>query len=139
MAKSSPVSVRLSPEALRAARELARRTSRSLDSIVSELTEEAIRMRQHPEIVFSGPPGDREARVEGSGLEVWQVISVYRSCDQDKERTLRILSHFSTRQLEAAFRYHKSYPQEIDRLIEENERPIEEWMRLHPHVGIAKV
>ncbi len=95
-------------------------------------------MRRHPGIVFSGPPGDREARVEGTGLEVWQVISVYRDCKEDVDQTLKILSHLSARQVEAALSYYQSYPEEINRLIAENERPAEEWQRLYPHVGIPK-
>ncbi len=138
MAKSTPISVRLNQETLKAAIELARRTSRPLGSIVSELVEEALRMRRHPGIVFSGPPGDREARVEGTGLEVWQVISVYRDCKEDVDQTLKILSHLSARQVEAALSYYQSYPEEINRLIAENERPAEEWQRLYPHVGIPK-
>ncbi len=139
MPKSTPVSVRLKPETFQAAKELARRTSRPLGSIVSELAEEALRMRGHPGIVFSGPAGEREARVEGTGLEVWEVISVYRDCKEDVKRTLKILTHLSARQVEGALRYYRSYPEEIDRLIAENERPMEEWQRLYPHIGTIKV
>jgi hypothetical protein len=91
MAKSTPVSVRLAPETFKAAKEMSRKTSRSLGSIVSELTEEALRMRMHPGVVFVGSPGDRRAKVEGAGLEVWQVITVYRDCAESVERTLNDL------------------------------------------------
>src|SRR5688572_7242245 len=114
MAKSSPVSVRLAPETFRAARELARRTSRSLGSVVSELAEEALRIRQHPGILFAGPPGSRRARVEGTGLDVWEVMTVYRDCKENIEQTLTILTHLYARQVEAAVRYYRSYQEEID-------------------------
>lgn len=138
MPKSTPVSVRLELETYRAAKELARRTSRPLGSIVSELAEEALRMRRHPGILFAGPPGSRRARVEGTGLDVWEVVSVYRDCKEDVAQTRTILTHLSVRQVEAALRYSRSYPEEIDSLIAENERPIEEWQRLYPHVGVFK-
>jgi len=51
MRRSVPVSVRLSQETYRLARELARRTSRPLSAVVSELAEEALRIRRHPGIV----------------------------------------------------------------------------------------
>lgn len=91
-------------------------------------------MRRHPGIVFAGPPGSRRARVEGSGLDAWEVISVFRDCGEDAHRTLRILTHLTPRQLEAAVRYANAFPEEIESLIAENRRPIEEWQRLYPHV-----
>lgn len=134
MPRSVPVSVRLRKETFELVKELSRRTSRSMGSVVSELAEEAIRIRNHPGITFAGPAGDRRARVEGSGLDVWEVIAVYRACEEDVERTLRVLTHLTPRQIQAAVRYYQAYPEEIDTLIAENERPREEWERLYPHL-----
>lgn len=134
MPKSVPLSVRLKRETYEFVKELSRRTSRPMGSIVGELAEEAARIRSHPGISFAGPPGDRRARVEGAGLDVWEVIAVHRACREDVEATLRVLSHLTRRQVEAALRYYRSYPEEIDALIAENERPREEWERLYPHL-----
>ena len=95
-------------------------------------------MRTHPGIVFAGAPGDREARVEGSGLEVWQVIEVHLACDRDLGRTRQVLTHLSDRQVDAALAYYRSHTEEIDALIAENQRPIDEWRRLHPNIGVAE-
>jgi uncharacterized protein (DUF433 family) len=135
MARSAPVSVRLDPEAFAAAQELARRTARPLGAVVRELAAEALRMRQHPGIVFGGPPFDRRARVEGTGLDVWEAIAVYRSYGEDAAQTLRHLEHLSPRQLDAALRYARAHPDEIDRLIAENEAPAEAWERRYPHLA----
>ncbi len=135
MAKSVPVSVRLDHETFKAARELARRTSRPLSRVVSELAEEALRMRRYPGIVFAGPPGDRRARIEGTGLEVWEVIAMHRSCGENPEQTLKRLEHISARQLEVSLRYAGAHRSEIDALISENERSQEEWERLYPHLA----
>ncbi len=132
-AKTESVTVRLSPDALQAAREFARRTSRSLGSVVSELAEEAMQMRQYPGIVFAGSPGTRRARLEGA-LDVWEVAAVYRISGEDATRTLQALSHLLRGQLEAALRYYQGHREEIDHLIAENERPIDEWQRLYPHL-----
>lgn len=101
---------------------------------MSALAEEALRVRHHPGIAFAGPPGDGRARVEGTGLDVWEVITVHRTCQEDIESTQRVLEHLSLRQIEAALRYYRAYPGEIDAPITENERSQEEWERLHPHV-----
>lgn len=137
MSRSVPVSVRLSQETYRLARELARRTSRPLSAIVSELTEEALRIRRHPGIVFAGPPGNRRARLEGTGLDVWEVIAVHHASGDDVERTRNVLRHLSARQMEAALRYARDYREEITALIAENERSREEWERLYPHLTSA--
>lgn len=137
MPKSVPVSVRLSQETYRLARELARRTSRPLSAIVSELTEEALRIRRHPGIVFAGPPGNRRARLEGTGLDVWEVIAVHRASGDDVERTRNVLRPLSARQIEAALRYARDYREEITALIAENERSREEWECLYPHLASA--
>jgi uncharacterized protein (DUF433 family) len=137
MPKSIPVSVRLSQESYKVARELARRSSRSLGAIVSELTDEALRIRRHPGIVFAGPLGDRRPRIEGSGLDVWEAIAIHRACDENIERTRTVLEHVSARQLEAALRYARDYSAEVDALIVENERSREDWERLYPHLAPA--
>lgn len=134
MPKSIPVSVRLSRTAYDMIRELARRTGRPIGRVVRELTEEALRQRAHPGIVFAGPPGDRRARVEGTGLDVWEVVVVYRACGEDLASTCRVLEHLTPRQVEAALRYYRAYPEEIEALIAENDRTREEWERLYPHL-----
>ncbi|MGH2397106.1 MAG: hypothetical protein ACRDFW_08980 [bacterium] len=132
-AKAESVTVRLGPVALQAFKDLARRTSRSLGSVVSEAAEEAVRMRQHPGIVFAGPPGNRRARLE-SGPDVWEVAAFFKMAGEDMTRTQEMLNHLTPGQVEAALRYYRTQRNEIDGLIAENERPIEEWQRLYPHL-----
>lgn len=133
-AKTQGVTVRLSRAAMESFKDLARRTSRSLGSMIGEMAEEALRTRQHPGIVFAGPVGDRRARLEG-GPDVWEVVAVHRGGGEDKARTLRVLSHLMPGQLDVALQYRRAHSEEIDRLIAENERPIEEWQRLYPHLA----
>ncbi|MGQ0549863.1 MAG: hypothetical protein ACT4PY_09395 [Armatimonadota bacterium] len=133
-AKTQGVTVRLSRAAMESFKDLARRTSRSLGSVVGEAAEEALRMRQHPGIVFAGPVGDRRARLEG-GPDVWEVVAVHLEGGEDKARTLRVLTHLIPGQLDVALQYSHAHSEEIDRLIAENERPIDEWQRLYPHLA----
>ncbi len=126
----------LEQETFDAAKELARGSSRPLGAVVSELASEALRMRRFPGIVFAGPPGRRRARVEGSGLDVWEVMTVYRDVGRDVEKTREVLQHLTVRQVDAALRYARAYPEEIEARIAENERPIEEWLRLYPHIKV---
>jgi hypothetical protein len=57
---------------------MARRARRSFSEVSQELLEEAVRMRVCPGIHFAEEPSGREAKVTGSGLGVWEVISTYK-------------------------------------------------------------
>lgn len=134
--KSAPISIRLSPEAYEAVEEWSRRSGRPLGTMAAELVHEAVQMRRFPGIVFAGPPGDRRARVI-SGPDVWEIIAVWRACGNEA-RTLELLEQLSPSDLAAALRYAQAYPEEVDRLIAENERSRETWERLYPHLALGR-
>ena len=54
---------------------IARETGRDFSSIAKDLLGEAIKMRRCPGIVFADGVSGRRARIAGTGLEVWEVIS----------------------------------------------------------------
>jgi uncharacterized protein (DUF433 family) len=78
---------------------------------------EAIKMRQHPGIVFADEPAGRRARIAGTGIDVWEVVREYRANSGDLD-TLRQAFHWlQERQLQAALRYAESYPEEIEAFV----------------------
>ncbi len=79
-------------------------------------------MRRCPGILLAEGTGGRRARVAGTGIEVWEVIATYKSVKEDFKRLQRAYHWLSGEQLKAALGYYTIYPQEIDRLIEQNER-----------------
>jgi len=96
----------------------ARRTTFS--ALAGELLSEAARMRRCPGIVFADGPMGRRARIEGSGLEVWELVASYLAVGRDEAR-LRATYHWLTeRQILAALGYYRAYPEEIDALVEAN-------------------
>lgn len=122
MAKTSPVSVRLSPELLEEIEREARRTARPASRVIQSVLKEGVRMRRCPGIVFTEGPADRRATVAGSGIDVWEVVRVYKSCKKGFEALSKALPQLSRPQLEAALYYYSCYPDEIeDRLKGEEE------------------
>lgn len=120
MSKTTPFSVRLSPEVLREVRALAQQSQRSTSYIVATLIEEGLRQRRCPGIVFTDGPTGRRATVAGTGIDVWEVIRLYKAYGEDLEGLTRALPHLSRRQLEAALYYFRCYPEEIEeRLVQE--------------------
>ena len=122
MAKTSPVSVRLSPELLEEIEREARRTARPASRVIQSVLKEGVRMRRCPGIVFTAGPTGRRATVAGSGIDVWEVVRLYKSCKKNFVALSKALPQLSRPQLEAALYYYGCYPDEIeDRLKSEEE------------------
>ena len=92
----------------------------TFSSLASELLAEAAKMRRCPGVVFADGPSGRRARIEGTGIEVWEVIASYLALGKDDKRLRKAYAWLSDRQMLAALGYHRAYPKEIEDLIEAN-------------------
>lgn len=120
MGKSTPMSIRLPPDLLKEIRKECRKSDRPASKVIQSVLEEGLRMRRCPGIVFTEGPAGRRATVAGTGIDVWEVARVFKSCNNDFEALSRALPHLSRPQLEASLYYYRSYPKEIaSRLGEE--------------------
>lgn len=100
---------------------------------LKRLGEEAERMARHPGIAFEGPPESRRATLAGSVFDVWEVVGLY----QGKGRERLFSEHpISEEQLRLALAYYEAYPEEVDAILEENERPLEYWREKYPNLKI---
>lgn len=79
-------------------------------------------MRQFPGIEFRDGPAGRRAGLR-AGPDVWELVMIARAYGKDRRRLLRHFGgHLSEEQLEEALAYTKTFPDEIDGWIAENER-----------------
>jgi uncharacterized protein (DUF433 family) len=78
-------------------------------------------MRRCPGIIFTDGINGRRAKIAGTGLGVWEIISTYKSCDQDLSRLQKAYHWLSKHQLNSAIGYYAAYKEEIDQLISRNE------------------
>ena len=85
---------------------------------MTELLNEAVRARRAPGIGFADGPAGRRAIVAGTGLDVWEVIAVWRDCGQDYAELQQNFDWLAEAQLRAALSYYSLYPEEIDKRIE---------------------
>lgn len=117
---------------------LARRTGRDASSVINEILDEGLRMRQVPGIIFIDTGSGREAKVAGTGLGVWEIISGYRSVGGDWDR-LREMYHWLTEsQLRSALAYAELYPGEIEaRLRIDDEWTAERLWETYPFMRPA--
>ena len=86
--------------------------------VTVDSTTELEKMRRVPGIIFVDGPIGRRARVAGTGLEVFEVIKVYRSVAEDWDRLIAALHWLTDDQLRAAPTYAQTYPEDIYLLIE---------------------
>jgi hypothetical protein len=130
--KGRPFTVRLRPEVERRLEEEAERVRQPKTVMLEALADEGLRMRRFAGIGFMGPEHDRRAYLLGTGLEVWEVVELYRDYGEE-EKGLMLEAHPVTeRQLRVALAYHREYPEEIDRHVRENARTPEEWDEIYP-------
>lgn len=93
----------------------------SLSSAANRLVDEALRMTEHPGIIFRSGPTGRRAALAG-GPDVWEVIRAVRSAHAtepglDSDDLLNLVSDntgIALRLLGTAVRYWAAYPDEVD-------------------------
>jgi uncharacterized protein (DUF433 family) len=116
--------------------EIARETGQDFSATAKDLLVEAIKMRRCPGITFAEGTSGRRARVAGTGIEVWEIIAAYRSIGKDFDKLKKAYHWLSPETLRAALGYYALYPQEIDRLVEQNESWTEEKIKKrYPFMG----
>jgi len=89
--------------------------------VTSGLIDEAERMRRMPGIYFATEASGRTAKIAGTGLGVWEVISGCRERPLTVARLARAFDWLTPEQLHAAMAYYSAYPDEIDAEIAEND------------------
>lgn len=123
---ASPSSVRFEPKVLaRLTAFVAAHPDLSLSSASNRLVDEALRMHEHPLIVFRDGPAGRRARLVG-GPDVWEVIGAVRSvraadAGQTGDDVLELVVQTAGVPLplvRAAVGYWGDYPEEVDAFLD---------------------
>lgn len=129
-AKSQPFSVRLGQAADLIVREEGLRLGRSRSSVVEELAEEAAKARLFPGIAFRDSP--RRAWMIGTGLDVWEIMDLLQAYDGDHTRLRQAHPLLSERQVRLARSYAQRFPEEIETVLEQSHRPLDELLSAYP-------
>ena len=131
--KGRPLSIRLGRDFEELLELEAERAGIPKTRMLERLAEEALRMRRFPGIVFRGPEHRRRASIAGTGMDVWELFMLHEA---EGRETLLGAHPVTERQLDVALAYYREYPEEIDRFLEEIDRPPEYWQKLHPGLNI---
>ena len=121
MPKTDPINIRLEISVLNEIKKLAKMLRLPLSALLNRLITESLRMFQCPGIIFTNSPsGQRRATVAGTGLDVWEVISIYKSYGKNHKKMLKDYP-ITVSQLNATLNYYEYYKNEIDEEIKHNE------------------
>ncbi|MGI8552415.1 MAG: DUF433 domain-containing protein [Dehalococcoidia bacterium] len=86
-----------------------------------------------PGIIFAWGTFERVPRIAGTGLEVFEIIGVYKAVGGDWQRLRESFDWLSDEQIQAALEYYRLFPDEVDaRLAEEDEALIVQFWKEHP-------
>lgn len=106
--------------------------------MVASLTEEALRSRRFPGLAFRGTDWSRRPWVIASGLDVWELVTIWQDHDRDERRVIEetdIVEHA----LALALAYYREYSDEIDEAIADNRRSLEQWQAAYPSLRTLSV
>ncbi len=125
-------SLRLHPATVRRLVAHSRRRGVPKTSVAEQYLEEAVRMADHPGIVFRDGAAGRRAALAGHRLDVWMVVETVQQGGGDIEAAAEYLS-ISPGLVGAAIDYYADYRDEIDEWISSNAAMAEEaeaaWRR----------
>jgi uncharacterized protein (DUF433 family) len=113
-------SIRIPDEVAKTIQDEAESSGRDFSAVANELLAEAIKLKRCPGIIFADGPSGRRARIAGTGLDVWEVVSTYKSLNRDDARLREAYHWLSEPQLRSAQSYFRLYPEEIERQITRN-------------------
>jgi len=125
---TTPVTSRLDPHLLKAVRSRAGRTRRSRSDTIAELIRVGLDVLRYPGLTFVEGPAGLRAHIAGTGLDVWEVAMVHRAHKGREEDTLKHLPQLSRRQLRTALAYYQDHREEIDAILDEQAKAVEEWI-----------
>jgi uncharacterized protein (DUF433 family) len=117
---AAPVSLRLTEQFAEKVRNLAAIERRSVAEMTKVLLEEAVKMREFPDIEFMNGPTGRRASMR-TGPDVWEIIEPYYLAGKDWDVLRESYPDLDEGTLRSALRYYEAYPEEIEARIALNQ------------------
>lgn len=98
----------------------ARAAGTTRTALAEQFLEEGLRLVEHPGIRFVDGPSGRRPGISGTGLDVWEVVSIIRAHGGNLEQTADDLG-IPVARVRVAARYYAAFQAEIDEWIAGNQ------------------
>jgi len=118
--RSVVISMRLPLESGNRLKRMASRHGWTPSDASARLVEEGLRRQEFAFVDFRDSAIGRQAYIQGSSLAVWEVALLLRSYDSDVTAVAKHLCWPEVK-VEAAHNYAKSFPEEIEQALAEND------------------
>ena len=102
------------------------------------LLEESLREAEFSFVEFRDSPIGRQPYMKGSGLAIWEVITIARPREMNAEQIAQDYP-YPVENIRAALNFYEAYRDEIDQAIEDNGIGYEAMKRLLPNVRLFEV
>jgi uncharacterized protein (DUF433 family) len=120
------------------AQEIAAKTGQDVQSLVTEMVTEAIKMRRVPGILFSDGATGRRARIGGTGIEVFEVVQPYEDGGRNLDELRRLFDWLDDYQIDMALAYYRAYPDDVAKHLKTEEQlqaELEELWKKYPQTS----
>src|SRR6266536_2471098 len=97
--------------------------------MIAKALSEAEKMRRVPGVSFMDGPAGRRAHVDGTGLDVWEIVRDFIASGYSEAAALRGLDWITLAHLHTALRYYAAFPDEIDDRLRSEEEFTREWLK----------
>jgi uncharacterized protein (DUF433 family) len=123
------VNVKIPDDIAAVIEETARARGQDIDTVVAELATEAMKMRLVPGIVFADGAAGRRARIEGTGIEVFEVIQAYLAAERSREELALAFHWLKPKQVDAALAYYGRFPGDVEPFLFHSDEEFEAFIR----------
>ena len=127
-----PTSFRLPEDLLARLNEEGRASGVSLTALVTTLVDEGLKTRRFPGVVYRDGPTGRRAGLVG-GPDIWEVVRDLRHAPGRGMKRVEHLAQeigLTVERVQLATDFYAEYPDEVDALIEADERAAKRVRRL---------
>ena len=100
------------------------------NTVAERFLEEALRLVEHPGIVFRDGPAGRRPGLAATGLDVWEVVETVAD-NAGSIPDAAVYLGITQRLVTTAMRYYAAYPGEIDAWIASNHEVADRELSLH--------
>lgn len=136
---SKVISLRVRDPEVERLRRVARRLNRTPSEAAAILLDEALRMSDYAYLVFRDSAIGRQAHIAGTGLAVWEIVSLSRAYRGDLSGTAEHLA-ISPVFVQAAMNYAADFPDEVEVAIQDNDSyDVARLKRMFPDLQVIEV
>ncbi|MGE3268161.1 MAG: DUF433 domain-containing protein [Chloroflexota bacterium] len=107
------MNIRLPDDMLASVASAAEERGQDTNALVTEMVGETLKRWQVPGITFVDGPAGRRARIEGTGIDVFEIVQAFLAEGRDRVQLAAAYHWLDDGQLDAALTYFRAFPEDV--------------------------